>query len=208
MLILVVNLHNLAVSHQSKWTCNKKRAMMIRYRVWSEGGVAFASRQSYRLLLSTVKTACVDNFLCGWDRCVADKICRITILLDNSSKVVNFLVKLVLRADDPSGLVAEPSHHIFFHVGCMDDGTQSGDTGPCAWASCRQRHPDCHSLFFWLACWGKGASHLIPAPQWSWWLAWPWRSSSAEQKVSSTYLIQSLGRVNAISSTSFSKYFM
>ena len=43
----------------------------------------------------------------------------------------------------------------FVLVRCMM-GTQSGDTGPCAWASCKQRHPGCNLLFSWVSCRGKG----------------------------------------------------
>ena len=155
--------------------------MIIRYRVWSESGVASASTQSSsscppsRLLVSAI--SCVGGT-------EVDKVCRITVLLEDSSQVVNFLLNVVLCADDPSGPVVEPSHHTSFHV------VLKVEILVRAWASCRQRHPDCHSLFFWLVCRGKGASHL-PAPQWTWWLAWPRRSSSAEpflsmQNVSST----------------------
>ena len=42
--------------------------------------------------------------------------------------MVNFLPKVVLRVDDPSGPVVETSHHTSFHVGRMM--TRSGDTGP------------------------------------------------------------------------------
>ena len=31
--------------------------------------------------------------------------------------VVNFILKVVLRADDPSGPIMETSHHSSFHVG-------------------------------------------------------------------------------------------
>ena len=45
-----------------------------------------------------------------------DKVCRITLLLENSSKVVNFLLKVVLRADDLSGPVVETPLHTSLHV--------------------------------------------------------------------------------------------
>ena len=56
-------------------------------------------------------------------------------MLQDSSKVVNFLLKVVLRADDLSGPVMETSHHLSSRG--SDDGTRSGDAGLCAWASCR-----------------------------------------------------------------------
>ena len=49
----------------------------------------------------------------------ADQVCRVPILLEDSSKVVNFLLKVVLRVDDPSGPVMETSHHASLHVGRM-----------------------------------------------------------------------------------------
>ena len=51
-----------------------------------------------------------------WGRSVADKVCRVTVLLEDSSKVVNFLLKVVLHADNPSGLVMEAFHHTSLHV--------------------------------------------------------------------------------------------
>lgn len=48
--------------------------------------------------------------MCGCGRIVADKVCKITVLLENSSKVVNLPLKVVLRDDDPSDLVVETSH--------------------------------------------------------------------------------------------------
>ena len=59
----------------------------------------------------------------GWAS-IADKVCRVTILLEDSSKVVNFLLKVVLRVDDPSGPVVETFHHTSPNVG-LDDGTSS-----------------------------------------------------------------------------------
>ena len=47
-------------------------------------------------------------------------------------KVVNFLLKVVLRVDDPSGPVMETSHHTSLHVGQMMHETQSGDSDLCA----------------------------------------------------------------------------
>ena len=46
-------------------------------------------------------------------------VCRVTVLLEDSSKVVNFLLKVVQRADDLSGPVVETSHHTSLHVGRM-----------------------------------------------------------------------------------------
>ena len=54
----------------------------------------------------------------------------ITVLLQDSSKVINFLLKVVLRADDLSGPVVDISPHLSSRG--LDDGTRSGDTGPCA----------------------------------------------------------------------------
>ena len=48
-----------------------------------------------------------------------DKVCRVRVLLEDDSKVVNFLLKVVLHADNPSGRVVETSHHTSFHMGRM-----------------------------------------------------------------------------------------
>ena len=48
-----------------------------------------------------------------------DKVCRVTVLLQDCSKVANFLLKVVLCADDLPGPVMETSHHTSFHVGWM-----------------------------------------------------------------------------------------
>ena len=45
--------------------------------------------------------------------------CRVPVLLEDSSKVVNFLLKVGLRIDDPSGPVVETSHHTSLHMGQM-----------------------------------------------------------------------------------------
>ena len=45
-----------------------------------------------------------------------DKICRVTVLLEDSSKVVNFLLKVVLHVDSSSPVV-KTSHHTFLHMG-------------------------------------------------------------------------------------------
>ena len=45
-----------------------------------------------------------------------DKVCRVTVLLEDSSKEVNFLLKVVLHADNPSGPVVETSQHTSLHV--------------------------------------------------------------------------------------------
>ena len=71
-------------------------------------------------------------FLCGWGRSIADEVCKVTVLFENSSKVVKFLQKVVLRVDDPSGPVMETSHHTSLHVGQMMHETQSGDSDLCA----------------------------------------------------------------------------
>ena len=55
-------------------------------------------------------------FLCGWERSIADKLCRITVLLEDSSQVVNFVLKFVLCVDDPSSSVVETPHYISLHV--------------------------------------------------------------------------------------------
>ena len=55
----------------------------------------------------------------GGAEALMDKVCRETVLLEDSSKVVNFLLKVVLRADDLSGPVMETSHHTSLHVGRM-----------------------------------------------------------------------------------------
>ena len=51
-----------------------------------------------------VTATLVCCFLCGWGRSIADKVCRVTVLLQDSSKVANFLLMVVLRVDDPSAL--------------------------------------------------------------------------------------------------------
>ena len=76
-------------------------------------------RHQWSLLLLLITAARVCCFLCGWGRSIADKVCRVAILLEDSSKVVNFLLKVVLRADDPPGPVMETSHHISLHMGWM-----------------------------------------------------------------------------------------
>ena len=48
-----------------------------------------------------------------------DEVHRITVLLEDPSKVVNFLLKVVLHADDPSGPIMETSYHPSLHVGRM-----------------------------------------------------------------------------------------
>ena len=55
----------------------------------------------------------------GWGRSIADKVCKITVKLEDSSKVVNFLLKVVLCADDLSGPVMETSHYTSLHMGRM-----------------------------------------------------------------------------------------
>ena len=71
------------------------------------------------LLLSFVWAVCVCCFLCGWSRGIADEVCRITVLLEDPSKVVNFLLKVVLFVDDPSGPIIKTSHHTSLHVSRM-----------------------------------------------------------------------------------------
>ena len=58
-----------------------------------------------------------EKLLRGWGRNIVDKVCRVTVLLQDSSKMVNFLLKIVLLADDLSGPVVETSHHTSLHVG-------------------------------------------------------------------------------------------
>ena len=58
-------------------------------------------------------------FLCGRGRAIADEVRKITILLEDPSKVVNFLLKVVLHVDDPSGPIIETSHHTSLHKGRM-----------------------------------------------------------------------------------------
>ena len=48
-----------------------------------------------------------------------DKVCRVIVLVEDSSKVVNFLLKVVLHADNPSGPVVETSQHTSLHVPWM-----------------------------------------------------------------------------------------
>ena len=55
-----------------------------------------------------------------------DNVCRVTVLLEDSNKVVNFLLRVVLHVDDLSGPVddlsgpvMETSHHTSLYVGRM-----------------------------------------------------------------------------------------
>ena len=48
-----------------------------------------------------------------------DKVCKVTVLREDFSEVVDFLLKVVLCVDDPSGPVVETSHHISFRMGWM-----------------------------------------------------------------------------------------
>ena len=75
---------------------------------------------------------------------IAIEVARRTGLFEDSN-VVNFLLKVVLHADDAPGPVVETSPHTPLQIG-LDDGTQNGDTGLCEWASCRERCPVCHPL--------------------------------------------------------------
>ena len=79
--------------------------------------IGYHHQWSLLLLLSLVWVARICCFLCGRGRGIADEVCRTTVLLEDSSKVVNFLLKIVLRADDPSGPIMETSHHPSLHVG-------------------------------------------------------------------------------------------
>ena len=60
-------------------------------------------------LLSLITATRVCCFLHRWGRSIVDKVCRVTILLQDSSEVVNFLLKVVLCANDLSGPVVEAS---------------------------------------------------------------------------------------------------
>ena len=51
-----------------------------------------------------------------WGTTIADKACKVTVLLEDFSKMVNFLLKVVLHVDNPSGPVVETSHHTSLHV--------------------------------------------------------------------------------------------
>ena len=76
-------------------------------------------QQSLLFLLSLNVTAAVCCFLCGWGRSIANEVCGIIVLLEDSSKVVNFLQKVVLCGDNPPGPVLEASHHMPLHTGQM-----------------------------------------------------------------------------------------
>ena len=71
---------------------------------------------SLLLLLSLVWAACIYSFLCGWGRGIADEVRRITTLLEDPSKVVNFLLKVFLHVDDS---IMKTSHHTSLHMGQM-----------------------------------------------------------------------------------------
>ena len=47
---------------------------------------------------------------------LADKVCKTSVPLEDSSKVVNFL-NVLLGADDPSDPVVQTSHHPSLHMG-------------------------------------------------------------------------------------------
>ena len=81
--------------------------------------IGYHHQWSLLLLLSLIWAACVCCFLCGRGRAIADEVCKITILLEDPSKVVNFLLKVVLHVDDPSGPIIETSHHTSLHKGRM-----------------------------------------------------------------------------------------
>ena len=55
----------------------------------------------------------------GWGRSASDKVGRISILPDDCSNMVHFLLKLVLWADEPSGLVMKTLHQTSLHIGWM-----------------------------------------------------------------------------------------
>ena len=105
--------------------------------------IGYYHQWSLLLLLSPVTGAYVCCFLCALDKSIADKVCRITILLEDSSKVVN-----CLRL---SCILMIPLSLTWRHLTTVD-GTQSRLTSPCVWASCRQKHSGCHLLFSWAAC--------------------------------------------------------
>ena len=52
--------------------------------------------------------------------------------------MVNFLLKVVLRADEPSVPIMRTSHHSSVNMGRMM-GLEVGDTGPYVWASYRTK---------------------------------------------------------------------
>ena len=98
--------------------------------------IGYHHQWSLLLLLSPVTGGCVCCFLCVLDRSIADKVCRITILLEDSSKVVNFL-RLFRMLMIPLSLTWR--HLTTSSYGSVD-GTQSRLTSPCAWASCIDRN--------------------------------------------------------------------
>ena len=69
--------------------------------------------------VSFVWAAYICCFLCGQGRGIADEDRRIAILLEDPSKVVNFLLKIVLHLSDPPGPIMETAHHTSLHVGRM-----------------------------------------------------------------------------------------
>ena len=151
---------------------------------------------------------CLCLFTCGWGRNIADKVCRVSVLLQNSCKVVNFLLKVVLCADDLAEPVVETSYHTTLHVGQMMKleveilvrvcGLPVDRLPSSLLLSCVSRNGSvpsfCHSTVNLMV--------FLTLLRWC-------RSSSVEpllrmQKVSSTYLLHSLGLVGAVSSASSS----
>ena len=63
-------------------------------------------QQSFLFLLSLIVTPAICCFLCRWGRSIANEVCGATVLLADSSKVVNFLLKVVWCFDYPPW----PSH--------------------------------------------------------------------------------------------------
>ena len=62
---------------------------------------------------------------------MGQKHCRITVLLQESSKVVNFLLKVVLHADDFSGTIVETFHHNFIRNASPPPLQETVDTSSC-----------------------------------------------------------------------------
>ena len=120
------------------------------------GHIEYYHQRSLLLSLLLSVVSCVEH--CDWSCQENWSVWRLN--------VVNFLLKVVLHADDAPGPVMDtsPRTPLQDRVGWWDS---NGDTGLCEWASCWQRCPVCHPFQ------GRGVSHVLPAPQWTWW----WRSS-------------------------------
>ena len=101
--------------HSCRFVLNKykQNVILVTFLFWSQfpplSSVAPHIQSIGSSPLSSARLAWLGGSGC-WGRSIADKVCREPILLEDSSKVVNFLLKVVLRVDDPSSPVVETLH--------------------------------------------------------------------------------------------------